>query len=119
MVDKSKIQSPHKSRSPQKHSTISQSQSRSPTHKSEVVETFPSSPKVSRHPSTSEFIPESPEVQSLIQQLEGISISVEKLVNQGTSEECVTYLFRDTGILTRSKSEKLGIYPLEFPLESR
>ena len=120
MAYKSKPQtrSPHKSRSPQKHPTTSRSNSKSPTQKSEIVETFPSSPEIFRQSSTSELTPESPEVYSLIKKLEGISISAKNLVNPEASEESVTSLFKETGILTRSKSQKLGIPPFEFPIES-
>ena len=119
MAYKSKPQtrSPHKSRSPQKHPTTSRSNSKSPTQKSEIVETSPSSPQIFCQSSTSEFTPESPKVQSLIQKLEGISISAENPVNPKAFEESVTSLFKETCILTRSKSERLGIPPFEFPIE--
>ena len=58
---KPQTRSPHKIRSPQKHPTTSWSNSKSPTQKSEVIETSPSSPEIFRQSSTSEFTPESPE----------------------------------------------------------
>ena len=96
MAHKSKPQNiiPHKSRSPKKHPTPSWSNSKSPTHKSEIVETSPSSPQIFRQSSALEFTLETPEVQSLIQKLEGISISTENPVNLEAYEESVTSLFK-------------------------
>jgi len=44
---------------------------------------------------------------------------VEKPKKPEASEESVTSLLRDTGVLTRLQSENLGVSPFEFPIHSQ
>ena len=101
----------HKSQNPSTISTPSQTRSESPNRKSEVVETYPSSHEVVRRPPSPEYTLESPEVHSLIQKLEQISISAEKSERPEVSEESVTSLLQQIGVLTRLQSERLGASP--------
>lgn len=68
------------------------------------------------HHTSERLSPESPEVQSLIQKLQGFSISPQKSeVSQGSE----TSQFHLPHPLTRLQSEKLGIEPAELPLPKR
>jgi len=98
---KDQLKNINKSQNPSTTSTSSRSRSKSPDQKSEVVETSPSSPEVLRQASSSIYTPESLEVHSLIHKLEQISISIEKPEKPEPSEESVTSLLRDTGVLTK------------------
>jgi len=74
-----KFKNVNKSQNTSTTSTSSRYCSKSSDHKYEVIETSPSYPKVLRQPPSLDYTPESPEVHFLIQKLEQISISVEKL----------------------------------------
>ena len=106
----------YKSQNPSTTSTPSRFPSKSPDQKSEVIETSPSSPEVVRKPPSPDYTAESLEVHSLIQKLEQIPISAEKLKRPEVSKESVTSLLHQTGILTRLQSERLGVTPFEFPI---
>ena len=68
------------------------------------------------HHTPERLSPESPEVQSLIQKLQGFSISPQKSeVSQGSE----TSQFNLPHPLTRLQSGKLGIEPTELPLPKR
>src|ERR1700728_4048915 len=68
------------------------------------------------HHTSEHLSPESPEVQSIIQKLQGFSISPPRSeVSQGSH----TSQFHLPPHLTRLQSEKLGIEPPEFPLPKR
>ena len=82
----------HKSQNPSTTSTPSRSRSKSLDEKYEVVETYPLSPEVVIQPPSLDYTPESPEVHSLIQKLEQISISTEKPKRPEASEESITSL---------------------------
>lgn len=116
---KDQLKNIHKSQNPSTTSTPSRSCSISSYQKSEVVETSPSSLEVVRQPPSPDYTPETPEVHSLTQKLEQRSISAEKLERLKASEESVTSLLRETGILTRLQSERLGVTPFEFSIPPR
>jgi len=116
---KDQLKNIHKSQNPSTTSTSSRSHSKSPDHKSKVVETSPSSPEVLRQPPSSNYTPESPEFHSLIHKLEQIPISAKKPKRSKASEESVTSLSRETSVLTQLQIERLRVNPFLFPIHCR
>jgi hypothetical protein len=102
-----------KSNSPSTSPRTSRSHSESPVSRRDEEE---STTTAQLHHTSEHLSPESPEVQSIIQKLQGFSISPPRSeVSQGSH----TSQFRLPPHLTRLQSEKLGIEPPEFPLPER
>ena len=77
------------------------------------------SPEVVRQPHSPDYTPESPEVRSSIQKLEEISISAEKQERLEVSEESVTSLLQQNGVLNRLQSERLRVTHFKVPTPPR
>ena len=107
-----------KSHSPSSSPPTSISHSKSPTPRPKVAKTTIKSPSTLPKSSDQPLSQEISEVQTLIQKLEGISISKGKPQQFELSESSVSSSFQSTCILTHSQSEKLGVTPFEFPLPS-
>ena len=104
------------SHSPSKSPPTSRSHSKSPTPRPQVVTKSPST-----HPNTNDQPPlqKLPEVHTLIDKLEGISISQEKTQHSELLYEgSVSSYLPTPHILTRYQSDKFGITPFEFPFPS-
>jgi len=114
MVSKSKSIGHSKSKTPSPSPPTSPSHSKSHILKGEVEKknTTPTKETLNT-PDNSSLEP--PEVQSLIHKLQGFLISQEEFeLFQGS----VTSQYIPSQPLTRAKSEKLGIPPVELPLPS-
>jgi len=113
MESKSKSTGHSKSKNPTPSPRTSRSHSKSaiPKRKVEKKNTEPTS-EILNKPKSSSSKPH--EVQSLILKLQGISISQEE---SELSQGSVTSQYIPSQPLTRAQSEKLGIPPVEFPLQ--
>ena len=113
MASKSNIASHSKSNSPSESPIHSQSRAGSPTRNQEEQG---STTTAYTHQPSEQLSLESPEVQSLIQQLQTFSISPQK---SELSQSSTTSQFNLSHPLTRLQSGKLGIEPIQFPLPER
>lgn len=114
----SKLTSHSKSHSPSRSPPTSRSSSKTPISRSEVEKSPPKYPSTFPKAPSSDYNPESPEVQNLIKKLGEISISAEKHVPSEAFEGSITSSLQPTQSLTRSQSENIGVPPFEFPLSS-
>lgn len=105
-----------KSRSPFRSPPTYGSPSRTTTLRSEVEQPSPKSPSESQRIPSSEYNLEYPEVQTLIEKLEKISISAEKPAKSQSFEGSVSSVLQPRRIWTHSQSKKIGIPPFEFPI---
>ena len=113
MVSKSKSIGHSQSKSPSTSPRTSHFHSEIPVSKREEEG---STTTTQPHHTSKQLSPESPEVQSLIQKLQGFSISPQKSeVSQGNE----TSQFNLPHPLTGLQSEKLAIEPAELPLPKR
>ena len=113
MASKSKPTDHSQSKSPSTSPQTSRLHSETPVSKREEEG---STITAQSHHTSEHLSPESPEVQSIIQKLQGFSISPQRSeVSQGSQ----TSQFHLPHHLTRLQSEKLGIEPAELPLPRR
>src|SRR3984885_9792290 len=113
MASKSNIASHSKSNSPSESPIHSRSRAGSPTRNQEEQGLTTTA---YTHQPSEQLSLESPEVQSLIHQLQTFSISPQK---SELSQSSTTSQFNLSHPLTRLQSGKLGIEPIQFPLPER